>query len=134
MKSPLLINGFPIALIIACAFDAIPEGIKCTEAADSMAANGFPRKKPEKKGNWYAKVRDRARDRRSGKFIAGAAPGNLTEILRCLERIGPADSMDPELRHGRSPTNSTHQWSVSTKGGSELYFSASAKSRLPSFL
>src|SRR5438105_1892472 len=36
----LLIVGFPIALIIAWAFEATPEGIKRTETADAMPQAG----------------------------------------------------------------------------------------------
>src|SRR2546430_11223192 len=40
----LVMIGFPIALVIAWAFEATPEGIKRTEVADAMPASSEPRK------------------------------------------------------------------------------------------
>ena len=41
----LIAIGFPIALVIAWAFEATPEGIKRTEVADAMPAAGKPKKR-----------------------------------------------------------------------------------------
>src|SRR5258708_25784903 len=41
----LVAIGFPIALVIAWAFEATPEGIKRTEVADAMPATSSGRKK-----------------------------------------------------------------------------------------
>src|SRR5215471_16693145 len=41
----LIAIGFPIALVIAWAFEATPEGIKRTEVADAMPATASGRKK-----------------------------------------------------------------------------------------
>src|SRR5215472_12878080 len=41
----LIAIGFPIALVIAWAFEATPEGIKRTEVADAMSATARDRKK-----------------------------------------------------------------------------------------
>src|SRR5712672_309706 len=41
----LIAIGFPIALIIAWAFEATPEGIKRTEVADAMPSTSLGRKK-----------------------------------------------------------------------------------------
>src|SRR5215470_18270166 len=40
----LVVIGFPIALIIAWAFEATPEGIKRTEVADAMPSTAQPKK------------------------------------------------------------------------------------------
>jgi hypothetical protein len=41
----LVAIGFPIALVIAWAFEATPEGLKRTEVADAMPSTSLPRKK-----------------------------------------------------------------------------------------
>src|SRR5437763_14951049 len=41
----LVITGFPIALVIAWAFETTPEGIKRTEVADAMAMAAATRRK-----------------------------------------------------------------------------------------
>src|SRR5438128_5256335 len=40
----LVVIGFPIALVIAWAFEATPEGIKRTEVADAMPATAAQKK------------------------------------------------------------------------------------------
>src|SRR5437016_8601120 len=41
----LVVIGFPIALVIAWAFEATPEGIKRTEVADAMPVSAATRQK-----------------------------------------------------------------------------------------
>ena len=49
-----VILGFPIAIILAWAFELTPDGIKTTKVADQQRGDAPVSKKQERKRNWFS--------------------------------------------------------------------------------
>src|SRR5437762_9389607 len=82
----LLIIGFPIALIIAWAFEATPEGIKRTEAADAAGQRS-------RGGIWIAVVVVAAMLSLGLFFLGRYTAGNATPRLREAATVIPHKSI-----------------------------------------
>jgi len=93
----LVAIGFPIALVIAWAFEATPEGIKRTEVADAM-----PTASSQKKHAWIFVV-----------IVGAALSVGLFFIGRYTARnTGTPQPASDELRRGKQSEAATDHWRI----------------------